>query len=221
MLSRHFPIAELETPSNPFQVVEAVLTEASAPLSAFLSLVPPSLPSNLGVFSSWRKRHHETLERMVRDTGYEYVIVRAPFEVQTSRPGAVEPIVALSEADLRSIATSSRAGKSPPALSIGALDLAECVVQSLLLEEVSGVSFTVCAAPSQSIAAEDRRTGTGTVAQRAARGSYYSILALDDSVDPEQSSSVRGDTAQQAVVAFDEAKAAEVYSEMRSTYIIR
>ena len=96
--------------------------------------------------------------------------------------------------------TLRRAGRKSQALSIGALDLAECAVQALLLEEVSDVSFTVCAGSSSQ------------PMQRAARDTYYSILSLDDRADP-------GDEPTNS--AQQEAAAQQIYSEMRSTYIIR
>lgn len=163
------------------------------------------------MFAPWR-RHHEQLEALVRRTGCEYVVVRAPCEVQACRPGARETMRAFSAAQLRAQSVAS--------LSIGALDLAECVVQSLLLERVSGVSFTVCAAPPAAPVSPSS-------SERAGRDTYYSILSLDDTADPQQldinvlASGQQQPQGLQEVVAFDEGRAQEIYSEMRSTYIIR
>ena len=146
--------------------------------------------------------------------------------VQTSRPGAVEPMVLtyfflslldnllpncfISNFQLAFTAaqwdTLRRTGRKIQALSIGALDLAECAVQALLLEEVSDVSFTVCAGSSSQQQQQQPM-------QRAARDTYYSILSLDDRADP-------GDE-QPSNNAQQEAAAQQIYSEMRSTYIIR
>jgi hypothetical protein len=103
--------------------------------------------------------------------------------------------------------TLRRTGRKIQALSIGALDLAECAVQALLLEEVSDVSFTVCAGSSSQQQQQQQPM------QRAARDTYYSILSLDDRADP-------GDE-QPSNNAQQEAAAQQIYSEMRSTYIIR
>jgi len=198
MVSRYLPHLDESAASNPLQFVEAAVSEALSPVAALLSVAPPLLPAHYPAFAPWR-RHHEELEALVRRTGSEYVVVRAPSEVQACRPGARENMRVLSASQLRT--------QSATSLSIGALDLAECVVQSLLLERVSGVSFTVCAAPSMPLSGE-----------RASRDTYYSILSLDDTADPQQLDGLQG---LQEVVAFDEAKAQEIYSEMRSTYIIR
>ena len=105
--------------------------------------------------------------------------------------------------------TLRRTGRKIQALSIGALDLAECAVQALLLEEVSDVSFTVCAGSSS----QQQQQQQQQPMQRAARDTYYSILSLDDRADP-------GDE-QPSNNAQQEAAAQQIYSEMRSTYIIR
>lgn len=74
-------------------------------------------------------------------------------------------------------------------------------MQALLLEDVSDVSFTVCAGSLSS-----------SLTQRAARDTYYSILSLDDRAEPSE---------ELANAAQQEAAAQQIYSEMRSTYIIR
>ena len=78
-------------------------------------------------------------------------------------------------------------------------------MQALLLEDVSDVSFTVCAGSLSS-------SSSSSLTQRAARNTYYSILSLDDRAEPSEEIA---DAAQQ------EAAAQQIYSEMRSTYIIR
>ena len=77
-------------------------------------------------------------------------------------------------------------------------------MQALLLEDVSDVSFTVCAGSLSS--------SSSTLTQRAARDTYYSILSLDDRAEPSD---------ELANAAQQEAAAQQIYSEMRSTYIIR
>lgn len=109
-----------------------------------------------------------------------------------------------------------RAGRKSQSLSIGALDLAECAVQALLLEDVSDVSFTVCAGSlsSSSSSSSQSKQPQPSQTQRAARDTYYSILSLDDRAEPSEDEQI-------ANAAQQEAAAQQIYSEMRSTYIIR
>ena len=106
--------------------------------------------SNLPCYDEFRSRH-EYVERAVRNSGFEYTIVRAPPFVEISRPPAEFPLTLLS---------ASTAQTCPPilpavrgnlftnwledtanAVSIGVLDLAEVVTQSLI-QDVTGVTFT-------------------------------------------------------------------------------
>ncbi|KAJ1424239.1 hypothetical protein B484DRAFT_451600 [Ochromonadaceae sp. CCMP2298] len=104
------------------------------------------------VFDEFR-RLHEQQEVQVRACGMNYVIVRAPTLILNTRPGAVDPLAVLATHTAAALqnrknwwckvnhADKSRCG----ALEVGALDLAEAVVHSLSLCEMSGISFTLCA----------------------------------------------------------------------------
>lgn len=146
---------------------------------------------------------HAAMEEGVRSSGLEYVVVRAPPVVDESREGASEDLLLLQseEGGETPLASLSRriaavAGDAG-GLSIGFLDLAECVVQSLI-QDVAAATFTVCSDPraaflssadddtplAQSNAMEaiygppppKRRRGQ----DRLPRGSYYSILEMAD-----------------------------------------
>jgi hypothetical protein len=199
--------------AGPLQLADAVWSEVTAPLFAALSVPPPSPPASYREFAAWRRRCHEEVERLVRASGLEYVIVRAPPLVENSRPGAVEALTALSPSTLQDIFLG-KGGR--PSLCIGALDLAEAAVQSLLLEQISGVSFTVAAASSVGKSSVEPTPGTTQSNGRASRETYYSILSLDDSVDEVL------EFAAPQTQRFDEVRSEqELYADMRSTYIIR
>lgn len=144
---------------------------------------------------------HLATEEAVRSSGLDYVVVRAPPVVEMSREGSSEDLLLLQgdEAGLTQQSALSRriatvAGDTG-GLSVGCLDLAECVVQALI-QDVAATTFTVCSDPrarfedddaplAQSNAMEavygpppaKRRKGT----DRLPRDSFYSILEMADS----------------------------------------
>ena len=76
MVSRYLPAGEDAGAASPLELLEAMLSAATAPLNSLFSLPPPALPAHFQIFAPWRKRSHEDVERLVRQTGYEYVVVR-------------------------------------------------------------------------------------------------------------------------------------------------
>jgi len=79
MVSRYLPAGEdaASTAASPLELLDALVSAATAPLNSIFSLPPPALPAHFQVFAPWRKRSHEEVERLVRQTGYEYVVVCA------------------------------------------------------------------------------------------------------------------------------------------------
>lgn len=153
-----------------------------------------------------------------------------------TRPGSVDDMAVLSSEEFEElnvkVRTAAPRGGGGSSLTIGALDFAEAAVQSLLLEQIEGRSFTVCARSSRqreprSVADMDsasERAVAEAGERRPERVSYYGILSLDDYTDDpdradalaEEQLASRQDVQQQV----DEANAAN-YSKMRSSYVIR
>ena len=103
----------------------------------------------------------------MRSSGFDYVIVRSPSLLQKSRPG--------SEDDIELIGRSGSQAIQDAVSVIGSLDLAEAVVQSLLLESVDKKTFTPVVV-------------NGNVErERVRRSNYYRILSLDGESDEEDS----------------------------------
>lgn len=77
MVSRYLPAVTGEDAGagGPLEWLEAAVSAVTAPLNGLFSLPPPALPAHFQVFAPWRKRSHEEVERLVRQSGYEYVVV--------------------------------------------------------------------------------------------------------------------------------------------------
>lgn len=146
---------------------------------------------------------HTAMEEGVRASGLEYVVVRAPPVVDECREGASEDLLLLQAEDGGSTPQASLSRRiaavagDAGGLSVGYLDLAECIVQSLI-QDVAATTFTICSDPraaflatpdddaplAQSNAMEaiygppppKRRRGE----ERLPRSSYYSILEMAD-----------------------------------------
>lgn len=114
------------------------------------------LPSSLGLFDAFRKQHRD-IENCVRSSGIEYSIIRAPERVLESRRGAIFPIKCSQSVQDKGLGY------------ISSLDLAEAVVQSLLID-VDGITFT----------AEEVDSNSSSALPRVSRDSYYSILSMDE-----------------------------------------
>lgn len=83
---------------------------------------------------------HCEAEDAVRSSGLEYVVVRAPAVVQNARPGAVDVLSTCTDREWKAAMVGE--GRSASSLNnalVGSLDLAEAVVQSLLLEQIEGM----------------------------------------------------------------------------------
>lgn len=132
LLSRYVPPPE-GSPSSP----------SGSPLSSiasYLSSIANSLLSgvviaNNEVYSSFLQLHCEA-EEAVRSSGLEYVVVRAPAVVQNARPGAVDVLSTCTDREWRAAVGVGRSALN--SALVGSLDLAEAVVQSLLLEQIEG-----------------------------------------------------------------------------------
>lgn len=139
-----------------------------------------------GLFSTFRSLAFD-LEEAVRDSSFEYVVVRAPGLVEVSREGSRRDLIVTQQ-----LQSSSFTEESTSSAEIGILDLAECVSQALLLD-VSGVTFQVreesrgqveVDQPLISSKAMDLEFGVSPkreiVSRRVVRRAYYSILDMDD-----------------------------------------
>eukprot|EP01041_Mallomonas_annulata_P000441 gene441-790_t len=104
-------------------------------------------------YDDFRALHGE-LEKRVRVSGFDYVIVRAPPNVMLTRRGAKYELMAIqSPSDIPANAVQyvkSEVGDGQLALSIGQLDLGEATVQALLSSR-SGFTVLVCEDPSDPI----------------------------------------------------------------------
>jgi len=224
LLSRYVPPPE-GSPSSP-------TGNALSSLSGYLSSVVNNLLSGVmsasnEVYSSFLQLHYEA-EKTVRSSGLEYVVVRAPAVVQNARPGAVDVLSTCTDRDWRSAVGIDRSALN--SALVGSLDLAEAVVQSLLLEQIEGITYTVFA--DQGVITDnfsgrrDRKPINKPVSMkkedRVSRGNYYGILSLDEATDPEIAVEVTGggDDKKRRLQDIDAANAAS-YSEMRSTYMMR
>jgi len=139
--------SEAKTSASP-----SLLQSVTAFVDSFVDEEP--LPSSLGVFDSFREKHRE-MEDIVRSCGIEYCVIRAPQRVVESRRGATYPVVcrqSVQDEGLGQVAT---------------LDLAEAVVQALLID-IDGITFT----------AEEVSETSPKARPRALRNSYYSILNM-------------------------------------------
>lgn len=170
------------------------------------------------------RKQHEDLEAQIRNVSIDYVVVRAPPSCDETREGASEDLLLLqgdeagaqySDLGIRVADVSRDSG----GLSIGILDLAECLVQSLI-QDVSGATFTVCANPSGQIRQADldnrpiiQSTAMEAVygpsppkrekgEERIRRESYYGILEMAD-VDMKTSYMLRPADAYKAQIVED------------------
>ena len=91
---------------------------------------------------------HERFDDRVRSAGsfFDYVIVRAPTKIESAREGALYELSLVQDADLSSYSPSAR---------IGALDLAEGVVQSLV-QDVSTTTFTLTESSTNAVDSTDK-----------------------------------------------------------------
>ncbi|KAJ1428388.1 hypothetical protein B484DRAFT_449893 [Ochromonadaceae sp. CCMP2298] len=217
VVSRHIP-SVAATQDSLLSVVAG--TAASIANSYFTGIVNALEP----VYSDFRKLH-EQFEQQVRESGIEYVVVRAPPLVKYARPGAVDAMAALSSQD---ISTLQQRGEGL-SLTIGALDLAEAAVQSLLLEEIERVSFTICARSATSADTATRASpapaGAASPADqgsmRVSRQTYYGILSMDDTTDPGEDPKEADKAEQKRLLDEEETANSLTYKDMRSTYLIR
>ena len=132
-------------------------------------------------------QRHAALERTIRDSGYDYVIARAPPIVQMADDCA--------EVDLDLTQEGSYESPAPQVGgAVGLLDLAETAVQALI-QDYSGITFTVRAAeevagdaydlPLVKSSAMEAQYGEAPVKtrkgrERVARPSYYNVLDMQD-----------------------------------------
>ncbi len=132
-------------------------------------------------------KRHAALEKTIRDSGYDYVIVRTPPIVQTAGD--------CSEVDLELTQESSFESPAPQVGGVvGLLDLAETAVQALI-QDFSGISFTVRSVDEDTGDASDlplvkssameaeygeapKRMRRGSL--RVPRPSYYNVLDMQD-----------------------------------------
>lgn len=134
LLSRYVPPPE-GSPSSP--TGSPLLSSAASYLSSIASSLLSGVVSVTNeVYSSFLQLHCEA-EETVRSSGLEYVVVRAPAVVQNARPGAVDVLSTCTDREWRAAAGAGRSALDNAL--VGSLDLAEAVVQSLLLEQIEGM----------------------------------------------------------------------------------
>lgn len=132
---------------------------------------------------------HASLESAIRNSGYDYVIVRAPPIVQTLRDCAEVDLELTQEESFASPATGVTG-------AVGLIDLAEAAVQSLI-QDFSGITFAVREVQSgdgksfnadqplvKSAAMEaeygEAPTRARSAVERVPRPSYYNVLDMGD-----------------------------------------
>ena len=169
------------------------------------------VPADCSLFDDFSALH-EDFEEEIRQASlvsrFEHVIVRAPAIVQAARPGAIDNLIVFNERTYEqnpSLMKGLLESTSSSSLSISALDLAEAVVQSLLIDTIESLTFTVCTSPASAI----------NLYSRVPRANYYGILYLDREVDELTDINEKDKT------KLAEIDSEEVYSSMRSTYMIR
>lgn len=119
--------------------------------------------------------------------GLDYVIVRAPDRVLTTRLSAYYDLDLVQEGASPSSTVGTDGDSTVSrARQIGVLDLAECIVQALL-SDTPAATFTVAEEPSatpepeadddEDMLTASTSNGTGS---RVARNAYYSILDMGD-----------------------------------------
>lgn len=134
LLSRYVPPPE-GSPSSP--TGSSLLSSVASYLSSIASsLISGVVSATNEVYSSFLQLHCEA-EEAVRSSGLEYVVVRAPAVVQNARPGAVDVLSTCTDLEWRAAAGVGRSALDNAL--VGSLDLAEAVVQSLLLEQIEGM----------------------------------------------------------------------------------
>jgi hypothetical protein len=134
LLSRYVPPPEGSPPSP---TGSPLLSSAASYLSSLAgSLLSGVVSATNEVYSSFLQLHCEA-EETVRSSGLEYVVVRAPAVVQNARPGAVDVLSTCTDREWRAAAGAGRSALDNAL--VGSLDLAEAVVQSLLLEQIEGM----------------------------------------------------------------------------------
>lgn len=122
----------------------------------------------------------------VRRTGVDYAIVRAPQEVQDFREGSVYPLQLTQPLQSPSSPNPVSASKS-----VGILDLAEAVTQTLI-QDAPSVTYTLSEVPLPSTLDQEGQTfntfelqasapsASAPGEDRVPRRAYYSILNSDD-----------------------------------------
>lgn len=218
-LSRYLPNLTSKKSNNPIDF----LGEAGALVFNALWEGSETLRSDGYFFDKFRNSHKE-FEQVIKKSTFDYVIVRAPASVLYARPGAKDNLGAVVGQEL--------APTEKQDLRIATLDLAEATVQSLLLENINNISFTPYSTEISSSSAVNplpkvvskKSTSSqglydGGVIARVPRDSYYSILRLDEETDIPQEAQADQESKEQR--AAREAKNAEVFTAMRSTYMIR
>lgn len=143
--------------------------------SSLLSALVSNNNVKYDVFKLFRSRHQD-LENAIKKSGIDYVIVRAPPVVDVSREGSKYDLLLLG--DVKN--NKKVEGLNTSNCKIGVLDLAEAVVQSLLLD-VDRITYTVCEDPVLSFIDQiDSGDGSIRVSSRVRREWYYGILNMDD-----------------------------------------
>lgn len=130
-------------------------------------------------YSQFRKQH-ENVEEDVRRCGLNYGIIRAPPIVALTRAGARYRMTLIQKpSDLNELSTTTEESGSTLSLTLGQLDLAEAAVQTLLSEQLSKTTFTVCEDPNDLIsrrrraaARRSKLTGTTTAESEKRRGLF-------------------------------------------------
>jgi hypothetical protein len=191
-----------------------------------------------GIFKGFRSLH-EQLEESIRQSKFDYAIVRAPPLVVLSRDGSkYDLLLTNSDATLSDDNEESRPinelSKDTTSLRISILDLAEAVVHGLIIDSASSVTFTVCEDLRKSalnpppnedlplIITEEYLAKSPPipeyVSDRNRRSAYYSILSMDDS-SMKNSYLIRPAEAYRA--QLEEDKAVEKYWEQKFLFLQR
>lgn len=138
--------------ANVGNIKKIVVLSRYLPPNLLVKRGPITMMSDGDIYKAFRRTHND-FENIVKSSNYDYAIVRAPHFVQTARAGSKYALSLLENdyQDALGVPRDTQAvlqrvdevRNTAAILWIGALDLAEVVVQSLLQEIVTGISFAV------------------------------------------------------------------------------
>ena len=126
------------------------------------------------IYSSFRSMH-SSFEGLVKKSGFEYTVVRAPAVVEEAKEGARSELLIVDSNGNPIESSTNLIGNS-----VGMLDLTETIVQSLVLD-IPNITFTVCES-RKSILDRQFITETMPLAQSTAMDEEWGV-----SVKPEVS----------------------------------